>query len=107
VAHSRTPVDWVSIGDLYQELAIVTGSPVVELNRAVAIAESGGLEEALQLVDSLHLDAYRFWHSARADFLRRLGRRREASEAYETALSLTTSENDRRFLQSRIAECFE
>jgi RNA polymerase sigma-70 factor, ECF subfamily len=87
---------------LYGELARVTGSPVVELNRAVAIAEAGAPEEALELVERLDLDGYRYLHSTRAELLRRLGRPEEARAAYRRALELTESEPERRFLRSRL-----
>ena len=95
-------VDWATIAALYGELARVTGSPVVELNRAVAIAEAGAPEEALELVERLDLDGYRYLHSTRAELLRRLGRSEEARAAYRRALELTESEPERRFLRSRL-----
>jgi RNA polymerase sigma-70 factor, ECF subfamily len=87
---------------LYGELARVTGSPVVELNRAVSIAEAGAPEEALELVERLDLDGYRYLHSTRAELLRRLGRSEEARAAYRRALELTESGPERRFLRSRL-----
>ncbi len=80
--HADDPRDWHAIAELYGELSSVTGSPVVELNRAVAVAEVAGPETALELVDRLDLDSYRYLHSTRADFLRRLGRAEEAEAAY-------------------------
>jgi RNA polymerase sigma-70 factor, ECF subfamily len=98
------PIDWAEIAALYGELAHLTGSPVVELNRAVAVAEVAGPEAALALVDALALDDYQYLHSTRADLLRRLGRRGEARAAYERALLLATAEPERRFLEQRIDE---
>ena len=89
---------------LYTELAKLTGSPVVELNRAVAIAQAGSPASALELVDQLDLDQYQYLHSTRGELLRRLGRTREARAAYERALELARSEPERRFLTGRIAE---
>jgi RNA polymerase sigma-70 factor (ECF subfamily) len=97
-------VDHEELAALYGELARVTGSPVVELNRAVAIAEAGAPEEALAIVDRLDLDGYRYLHSTRAELLRRLGRAEEARGAYRRALELTTSEPERRFLRARLDE---
>ncbi len=102
--HADEPRDWVQIAALYGELHRLTGSPVVELNRAVAVAEAQGPEEGLAIVDGLDLDGYRYLHSARADFLRRLARTDEAVAAYARALELTHSEPERRFLERRIAE---
>jgi RNA polymerase sigma-70 factor (ECF subfamily) len=103
--HSGERRDWAAIAGLYAELAVRTGSPVVELNRAVAVAEVDGPEAALALVDGLELDGYRYLHSTRADFLRRLGRLDEARDAYERALELATAEPERRFLERRLREC--
>lgn len=103
-AQTEQPVDWADIAALYTELAVLTGSPVVELNRAVAVAQSGSTVEALTIVDGLELDQYQFLHSTRAELLRRLGRRDEAREAYERALTLTVSDTDRRFVERRLAE---
>ena len=86
-------------------LRALTGSPVVELNRAVAVAETDGPSAALALVDRLELDAYRYLHSTRADLLRRLGRHDDARTAYGRALELATTDPERRFLKRRIEEC--
>jgi len=102
--HADDPVDWAEIAALYGELARVTESPVVELNRAVAIAELEGPEEALVLVDALDLDGYRYLHAARADLLRRLERRDEAAAAYARAIELTPDGAERRFLERRLRE---
>ncbi len=101
--HAEDPRDWSQIAALYGELARLTGSPVVELNRAVAVGEADGPERGLAIVDRLDLDGYRYFHSARADFLRRLGRDAEAVDAYERALALAHAEHERRFLERRIA----
>jgi RNA polymerase sigma-70 factor, ECF subfamily len=96
--------DWDEIAALYRELSARTGSQVVELNRAVAIAEAGAPADALAIVDALDLPEYRYMHSTRAELLRRLGRPDEAADAYRRALSLTASEPERAFLQRRLAE---
>jgi RNA polymerase sigma-70 factor (ECF subfamily) len=101
--HADEPRDWPEIAVLYGELARLTGSPVVELNRAVAVGEAEGPEPGLAIADRLDLDGYRYFHAARADFLRRLGRDAEAVEAYERALALAHAEHERRFLERRIA----
>ena len=102
--HADDPIDWPQIAALYGELARLTESPVVELNRAVAIAEAQGPEQAIVLVDRLDLDDYRYFHSTRAELLRRLDRDDEARAAYARALELTTTAHERRFLQKRLAE---
>jgi RNA polymerase sigma-70 factor (ECF subfamily) len=96
--------DWREIEALYRRLALRTGSPVVELNRAVAVAELDGPAVALALVDGLALDGYLWFHSTRADLLRRLGRDDEAAAAYRRALELAKDQPGRRFLERRIAE---
>ena len=88
----------------YGELVRLTGSPVVELNRAIAVAEASGTEAGLALVDRLDLDGYQYFHSTRADLLRRLGRADEARTEYERALELARTEPERRFLRRRVAE---
>jgi RNA polymerase sigma-70 factor, ECF subfamily len=95
-------IDWPQIEALYRELAGKTNSPVVELNRAVAVAESRGPEAALELVDRLELDSYQYLHSTRAELLRRLGRFDEARVAYQRALDRAGSEPERRFLRRQI-----
>jgi RNA polymerase sigma-70 factor, ECF subfamily len=102
--HAEDPLDWRQIAALYGELTRLTGSAVVELNRAVAVAEAAGPEAGLALVDALDLDGYRYLHSTRADLLRRLGRSGEARSEYERALALTEGEPERRFLERRLAE---
>jgi RNA polymerase sigma-70 factor (ECF subfamily) len=102
--HAETPCDWAQIATLYGELARLTGSPVVELNRAIAIAETEGPEAGLRLVDQLGLHDFRYLHSTRAELLRRLGRTDEAREAYRRARKLTDDGAERRFLERRLAE---
>ena len=96
--------DWPRIAALYRELADVTGSPVVRLNGAVAVAEAEGPAAALAIVDALDLDGYQYWHSTRGELLRRLGRQAEARAAYRSALDLAASVPERRYLQRRIDE---
>jgi RNA polymerase sigma-70 factor (ECF subfamily) len=95
-------IDWNEVAVLYGRLEQLTGSPVVALNRAVAVAEAGAPEQALALVDSLELSDYRYLHSTRAELLRRLGRRQEARTAFEQALRLATTDPERRFLVRRL-----
>ncbi len=106
VLHTDDPVDWPQIAALYAELADRTGSPVVELNRAAAVAQTGANEQALELVDGLaaDLDGYPYLHSTRAELLRRLGRTDEARSAYARALELTPEELERSFLRRRLAD---
>jgi RNA polymerase sigma-70 factor, ECF subfamily len=96
-------LDWLQIAALYSELADLTGSPVVRLNAAVAIAEADGPAAALAIVEALDLDGYQYWHSTRAELLSRLGRADEARVAYREALALARTEPERRFLERRIA----
>jgi RNA polymerase sigma-70 factor (ECF subfamily) len=96
---------WREIVLLYGRLAVLEPSPVVELNRAVAVALSGRLEDGLELVDRLDgLDGYHLLHAARADLLRRLDRREEAAAAYRRALELTTNDAETRYLGRRLLE---
>jgi RNA polymerase sigma-70 factor, ECF subfamily len=97
-------IDWNEVTVLYERLERLTGSPVVALNRAVAVAETGAPERALDLIDSLDLGEYRYLHSSRAELLRRLGRDDEAREAFERALRLAASDLERRFLVRRLSE---
>jgi RNA polymerase sigma-70 factor, ECF subfamily len=97
------PPDWPQIAALYRELAELTGSAVVELNRAVAVAQAGAPSAALAITDGLALDDYPYLHSARAELLRRLGRVDEAAGAYRRALELTRAEPERRFLTRQLA----
>jgi RNA polymerase sigma-70 factor (ECF subfamily) len=102
--HLEEPRDWREIALLYEVLFQLTGSAIVEMNRAVAVAETDGAEAALDVLDRLSLDDYRYYHSTRADFLRRLGRNAEARIAYARALELTQTDPERRFLEGRILE---
>jgi RNA polymerase sigma-70 factor, ECF subfamily len=107
--HCRAPrpeeTDWHAIAALYERLAALSASPVVELNRAVAVAMADGPARGLDVVDALEgLDHYRLLHSTRADLLRRLERPTEAVEAYRRALELTTNEAERAFLERRLRE---
>jgi RNA polymerase sigma-70 factor (ECF subfamily) len=96
---------WETIVAAYDRLAALDRSPVVRLNRAVAVALSGRLEEGLTEIDRIDgLDGYHLFHAARADLLRRLGRRREAAEEYRRALALSGSAPERRFLHRRLDE---
>jgi len=105
-AKTAEQTDWKQIAALYKELARVHPSGVVALNRAVAVALSEGLEIGLGMIDELgssgELDSYHLYHAARADILRRLGRSREAAEAYGRALGLTTNAVERRYLRRRL-----
>jgi RNA polymerase sigma-70 factor (ECF subfamily) len=105
--HVDQPEDWPQIAALYGELARVTGSPVVELNQAAALAEAGDLEAALEQVERLELDDYHYLHATRAELLRRLGRVEDARAAYGRALELVHSDAERRFLERRLAELDE
>jgi RNA polymerase sigma-70 factor, ECF subfamily len=102
--HADEPLDWPQIAALYGELARLTDSPVVELSRAVAIAEAHGPEAGLAIVDRLPLEDYRYLHSARGELLRRLGRIDEAREAYRRALTLVHDDAERRLLERQLAE---
>jgi len=102
--HVDEPQDWPQLAALYGELARLTGSPVVELNQAAAIAEAGEVEAALALVERLELDHYHYLHATRAELLRRLDRVEEARAAYGRALELVHSDAERRFLERRLAE---
>jgi RNA polymerase sigma-70 factor (ECF subfamily) len=96
------PIDWPRVAELYRRLADLTGSAVVELNRAAALAQAGDPAAALHLVDRLDLDGYLYFHSTRGELLRRLGRDAEARAAYRRALELATSTPERRFLTRRL-----
>jgi RNA polymerase sigma-70 factor (ECF subfamily) len=102
--HVDEPQDWPRLVALYGELARLTGSSVVELNRAAALAEAGEVEAALALVERLELDNYHYLHATRAELLRRLDRIEEARAAYDRALELVHSAVERRFLERRLAE---
>lgn len=103
-APSTAETDWTRIVRLYEWLAVVTPTPVVELNRAAAVAMLEGPERGLELIDALEgLDDYQPLHAARADLLRRLGHEAAAVNAYQRALALSENPAERRFLESRIA----
>jgi RNA polymerase sigma-70 factor (ECF subfamily) len=103
--HVDEPRDWRQIAALYGELARITDSPVVELNRAVAVSEAQGPEAGLTLADRLTgLEHYRYLHSSRGEMLRRLGRTREAREAYGRAIALAHDDAERRLFERRLAE---
>jgi RNA polymerase sigma-70 factor (ECF subfamily) len=101
-AERAEDTDWPQIAALYGALAEYQPSPVVELNRAVAVAMADGAGAGLALLDGLELDGYHLYHAARADLLRRLGRGGEAREAYERARALATNERERAFLEKRL-----
>jgi RNA polymerase sigma-70 factor (ECF subfamily) len=103
--HAEESTDWGRVAMLYGALAVLSPSPVVELNRAVAVAMAEGAERGLELIGGIRgLDGYHLLHAARADLLRRLDRRGEAADAYQRALELATNETERAFLERRIAE---
>jgi RNA polymerase sigma-70 factor (ECF subfamily) len=108
--HARAPTpedtDWPEIATLYDALAQAAPSPVVELNRAVAVAMADGPQAGLAQVEPLasDLDGYHLFHATRADLLRRLGRNAEATDAYRRALDLATNPAERRFLERRLAD---
>jgi RNA polymerase sigma-70 factor (ECF subfamily) len=95
-------IDWPQVAELYRRLADLTGSAVVELNRAAALAQAGDPAAALRAVDRLDLDGYLYFHSTRGELLRRLGRDAVARAAYGRALELATSTPERRFLTRRL-----
>ena len=97
-------IDWPQVAELYQRLAELTGSAVVKLNGAVALAQAGDPAAALRAVDRLDLDGYLYFHSTRGQLLRRLGRDDEARAAYRRALELATSTPERRFLTRRLEQ---
>lgn len=101
---SREHIDWPQVAMLYRRLVAITGSPVVELNWAVAVAQAGDPADALRAVERLDLGGYLYFHSTRADLLRRLGRTADARIAYQRALELATATPERRFLSKRLEE---
>jgi RNA polymerase sigma-70 factor (ECF subfamily) len=105
-AETAAVTDWTHIASLYRALAEANPSPVVELNRAVAVAMAEGPERGLELVERVAgpLDAYHLLHAARADLLLRLGRRAEAADAYRRARELTDNPVERAFIEHRLAE---
>jgi RNA polymerase sigma-70 factor (ECF subfamily) len=102
--HLQQPRDWRQIAALYQTLAEQTGSSIVEMNRAIAVAELDGPDAGLAILDGLDLDHYRYFHSTRAELLRRAGRDGEAHHAYHRALDLAQTEPEQRFLADRLSE---
>jgi len=102
--HAQEPRDWPQIAALYGELGRITGSPVVELSRAVAVAETDGPRAGLEIADGLCLEDYHYLHATRGELLRRLGRAAEARAAYERALALVHDDAERRLLEQRLAE---
>jgi RNA polymerase sigma-70 factor, ECF subfamily len=104
VLHVDEPPDWSQLAALYGELARRTGSPVVELNQAAALAEAGDVEAALAVAERLDLDDYHYLHATRAELLRRLDRVDEARAEYDRALELVHSDTERRFLERRLRE---
>ena len=107
-ARHSSDTDWARIVQLYDQLERIDPSPIVSLNRAVAVAMVDGPEPALELINALaaegDLDDYHLLHAARADLHRRVGSNRQAAESYERALELVTNESERRFLKRRLAE---
>lgn len=99
---ARERIDWSQVAEMYRRLVELTGSPVVELNRAVAVAQAGDAAAALRAIDRLDLHGYLYFHSTRGELLRRLGRGDEAKAAYRRALELATSIPERRFLTRRL-----
>ena len=102
--HAEEPRDWPQIAALYGELGQLTGSPVVELSRAVAVAEAEGAQAGLDLVDGLALEDYHYLHATRGELLRRLDRTDEARDAYRRALALVHDDAERRLLERQLAE---
>jgi RNA polymerase sigma-70 factor (ECF subfamily) len=102
--HADEPRDWSQIAALYGELSRLTDSPVVELSRAVAVAEVQGPEAGLDIIDRLALEDYHYLHSTRGELMRRLGRTEEARDAYRRALALVHDDAERRLLERRLAE---
>ena len=97
-------IDWDEVVLLYERLEGLTGSPVVTLNRAVAMAEAGMPERALEIVETLDLGEYRYLPSTRAELLRRLGRTEDARAAFTEAVSLAATDAERRSLSRKLAE---
>jgi len=102
--HAGDPVDWQQIAALYGELSRLTSSPVVELSRAVAVAETEGPEAGLAIVERIELDDYRYLHATRGELLRRLGRTDESRDAYARAIELAPDDAERRLLERRLAQ---
>ena len=103
-ANSAAETDWAQVVQLYDQLSAVAPSPIVSMNRAIALAELDGPEVGLAALQGLDLEHYQPFQSTRADLLRRAGRAGEAAQAYRAALAITTNEIERRFLERRLAE---
>jgi RNA polymerase sigma-70 factor (ECF subfamily) len=101
-AASIEATDWSQILTLYDQLFAITPTPVVGMNRAIALAEVRGPQAALEILDDLDLDEYHLFHAARADLLRRLGRHDDANRAYTRAMTLSASDAERTFLLHRL-----
>jgi RNA polymerase sigma-70 factor (ECF subfamily) len=110
--HCRAPraedTDWRQIVSFYDRLGVLQPSPIISLNRAVAVAMAEGEQRGLELIDEIvasgDLDNYHLLHAARADVLRRMGSYDEAARNYQRALELVTNESERRFLERRLRE---
>ena len=102
-AATAADTDWGQIVQLYDQLLRFTPTPIVAMNRAIALAETHGVGEALAAIDDLGLGDYQPFHATRADFLRRLGRNSDAVQAYDDAIALSTNLTERRFLEQRRA----
>ena len=103
-AATAADTDWWQILQLYNQLLVAAPSPIVEVNRAVAVAEVEGPDAALTLLNGLDIENYYLFHAVRADMLRRLGRDREAAAAYEAAVARTENTAEREFLRARLEE---
>lgn len=101
-APSAAQTDWWQILQLYNQLLMIAPSPIVAVNRAVAVAEVEGPDAALTLLDGLDLENYYLFHAVRADMLRRLGRIGEAATAYEAAIARTSNLTERDYMQRRL-----
>jgi RNA polymerase sigma-70 factor (ECF subfamily) len=102
--HADDPIDWTEIAALYGELVRLTRSPVVQLNRAVAVAEADGPAAGLAIADLINLEGYHYVHATRGELLRRLGRTDEARMEYERALELAHAQEESRFLERKLSQ---
>ena len=107
-AKTASETDWQQIAALYEKLLELNASPVIALNHAVAIAMSSGLAEGLKHIEQIgasgQLDRYYLYHAARADILRRIGRKKESASAYSKSLELATNKVEQQYLRRRLAE---
>ncbi len=103
-ARTAAETDWWQILQLYNQLMAIAPTPIVALNRAVAVAEVEGADAALRIIDALKLDGYQMFHAVRADMFRRLHRKDEAAAAYDRAISMTQNEAEREYLRSRVRQ---